>query len=388
VPRQRPVSYIVLGGGAPSVEGAEATGETNPVEDADEDWIEIPPDMYVVDANDSTTFPGLGRAVTTITFPLPLPCLPRFKFNDVEMFADLEGYNNVALIENPITALKLILGEWAPTVPINSPSFEAASSRTDWLDCAFAMTERMTAQELTAAVAWQSRCRAVWKDGEIHVDYLRNSAPGTLDMIINTQYEEGSHEFGWRGMQNIATEMRYKVTIRGETKEFVEEDASAVAKYGRRSPGVKEFWIFQNQDHAAAVARFWLNRLKTEALRVRIKTPLTSARVEIGDWIKLWSYEFFSTYKALEVIGVTDDPGGGGAAVRSPSVTLDMMEPYGWDVWSCPSGDTCVGCELYCEVAADVLPCVVSADLGCDVFDLDGHAGWNWERVDRFFDDP
>jgi hypothetical protein len=350
VPRRRPELTITLGGGGAAVEGLDATaGQIGPQQNTGDGWIMIPPDMYTVNTNDSTTFPGLGRAVTTITFAVPVPNLPRFEFDGPDIMVDIEGYQDGAtLVENPVDALKHLLDDWASNVPTNAASFTSAAASVDWVDCAFGLTERTPAQRLAAEIAFQSRCRATWKDGEIHVDYLRNSAPSVFDLTINDEYEEGSHEMGWRGLNSLATEFRYKLRVRGEVKEFVEEDANSIAN-------------------------------------VRLRTPLTSLRAEVGDWVKLWSYEFFGDYQGMELIGVANDPGSGAARTRSPSVFLELAAPYGWDDRACPAGDTCVGCELYCEVAADVLPCVVAADLGCDVFDLDGHAGWAWNRPDELF---
>jgi hypothetical protein len=57
---------------------------------------------------------------------------------------------------------------------------------------------------------------------------------------------------------------------------------------------------------------------------------------------------------------------------------MSLIEPYGWEApWTCPSADACTGCDLYCEVSADVLPCVAAADIGCDIFDLGGYVTWD-----------
>jgi hypothetical protein len=380
--REHVDALILYSGGIVGLPGRTAPAQgVEGEEDETEDWVLVPPELYTVDCNDTTTFAGLGRALTTIKFELPLPLIPGYEISSVEIAADLEAFSEdgSTVVENPVSALEDVLGTWASGVPLDAGSFSAAAASVDFLKVDFQLHDRKTVQELAADVAWQCRCRALWKDGELHVDYLRNTAPASHDVHVGYQVEEGGHEFQKRAIDHIITELEYKVRVKGEERTYTETDAGQVSTFGRRSDGrAHDFWLYEQQAYAQAVARFWLNRSKTEQLSVKARVPLTHVQAEVGDWARLYENTFFGdNTKYWEVVEVEHELGGaGGGAPVSPSVTVTLMEPYGFDDWTCPAGDACIGCDVYCEESANVLPCTVAADLGCDVYDLAGYADW------------
>jgi hypothetical protein len=381
VPRKRPSAFFELGGGVIGMLGREGFNEDDADTDQISEWIEIPPELYKVNLDDGTAYPAIGHNIATIEFFGPVPTLSGFEFDGPEVLVDMEGKDDAGtMIQNPITVLKDILDNWAPSIATNAASFTAAAALVDWLKVDFSLTDRMQARDLISSLSWQSRCRSLWKDGALFVDFLRNKSPGSHVGFIYGDVVEGTRKFELKAMRSIVTELEYKITSRGEEKTFKEEDAIAVSKYGRRGIGIKDFWAYEREAHAQAVARFWLNRMKSESLIMNVDVPLNQARGEPSDWFKVYASGFLLSYTDMEVIG-TKHNFGSPKSMQSPKITLSLMNPYGWEApWVCPNADGCTGCDLYCEVAADVLPCVTASDIGCSIFDMGGYATWDFDQ--------
>jgi len=367
---------IHFGGGPIGLLTPTPPNEKLPAQYSDSDWLEIPPEFYTVNANDTTTFPGLGRAITTIKFQNPIQMMPGFDIQSPELWCNIKGDDTPSYIENPVTILERILTNYAPTLTLDSAAFTAAATSVSWLRADFAITEPQDTLNLAADMAWQCRCRTWFRDGQLSITYLRNIRPAAHSSHFQGDYEEGSHAVTWRGLDAIVTELEYKIHKQGEEQVYKEEDTTQVAKYGRRGVGTKDFWIFEREAHAQAVARFWLNRMKYEAQIIKLRAPLDKVRVELGDWLKIYPGELWNANQYGEVISVDHIPVDV-AGRRGPSLDVTVLKPYGWEApWTCPGGDTAIGCGLYCDAASDVLACVVAADVGCDIYDLGGYVDW------------
>jgi len=358
------------------------------VEDTD-GFLEIPPEYYTINTNDSTSFPDLGHAITTITFKIPTMMIPGYEISSPELWCNVKGHNSPTYIENPVTVLQRILTNWATRLSLDTNAFTSAATSVDWLIADFAITEQMDALQLASEMAWQCRCRTWYRDGLISITFLRNTYPGTHQGFFGAQanssgaYEKGSHEISWRGLDSIVTELEYKIHTQGKEAVYKEEDTGQIAKYGRRGIGQKDFWIYERQTHAQAVARFWLNRLKYEAELIKLRAPVNKLRVELGDWLKIYPGATFNANQYGEVVEIHHTPVDVTAG-RGPFLDVTTMSSYGWeDTWACPSGEVCSSCDLYCDAAADVLACVVAADIGCDIWDLNGYADWLWDWDDE-----
>jgi hypothetical protein len=378
VPRTRQSTEYEFGGSFPGIIGAQAPTDQIPIEEDDppDEFVEINPELYTANLNDTTSFPDFGHAVTTIKFNVPLALQPNFEIDSPDLHCNLKGHNNASFVENPVDVLARITDDYAPDITRDTAAWSSAASSVDWLKCAFALSEKQDFQKLAADIAWQCRCRVFWRDGLLSIKFLRNIKPAAHDTYIDGGYDEGSHKIVWRGINEIITELEYQIRTAGEPTVYLEEDTAAIAAYGRRGVGTKMFWVYEKRSYAQAVARFMLNRMKNEAMMVSLRVPLNQARVELGDWIKLYPGAMFNANQYGEVVELTHSPVNIPDS-KGPHIDLGILMPYGWEApWACPSGDVCYACDVSCDAAADVLSCVVAADIGCDIFDLGGYGFW------------
>ena len=112
-PMITPRPPVTLGGGVVGVLGSEGLGEEDPPL-LENDWIPVAPELCSVDLCDTTTFPELGRAVTSVTFRSDPTALPGYSVAGADLRADISGVDSEGdgtgtLVENPAEVIRTIL---------------------------------------------------------------------------------------------------------------------------------------------------------------------------------------------------------------------------------------------------------------------------------------
>jgi len=127
-------------------------------------WFRLPATKYKVNKNDTTSVPGIGHAITTIT----LPSVPSL-FHDIdcssdEILVDVEGKEDGGtVLQNPVDVIRdLLTSNGVDTAYLDtSLTGTAVKNRILHLRFALAITERRRLLDIVSWLARSARCRLV-----------------------------------------------------------------------------------------------------------------------------------------------------------------------------------------------------------------------------------
>jgi hypothetical protein len=357
-------------------------------------WAPIDPNHYAVNLNDTTTFPGLGHAVTTVTFRHnPKELYPRLK--DDRLWADLEGVESAgdgsgALVENPAAVVRDVLEGRLGLVAseLDGDSFTQAAQELAGFRMGFALDRSWDALHLCADLAFQGRCALLWEDGKARLRVIKNRL-GTAAATLDAEgVEEGSVRIGRTALKELASEVTARFGQGKDRKAVVLRDAAVESAYGRRVREM-DLWAYNDRRTAVSVARFWLDRWKHLYEEVRLTAFLNALELQRADTVALDLPALFGAGLKGEVREIVHEPGDGERR-RMDRLTLSLRLPVeaGCSAaceTACESGGES-GCLLACEVEAESgcwqcetqcetlceLACTTEAELHCIVSDTDG----------------
>lgn len=359
-----------------------------------EGWAPMDPNHYTVNLNDTTTFPGLGHAVTTATFRHnPKELYPRLK--DDRLWADVEGIDGAgdgtgALVENPAEVIRNVLTRrmGLTAAELDEASFTQAAQELGGFRMGFALDRAWDGLHLCADLAFQGRCALLWEDGKARLRVIKNrlgSAAATLDA---NGVEEGSVRIGRTALKELASEVEARFGQGKDRKAVVLRDAGVESAYGRRVRSI-DLWAYNDRRTAVSAARFWLDRWKRLYEEVRLTAFLNALELQRSDTVTLDLPALFATGAKGEVREIDHEPGDGERR-RMDRLTLSLRLPVVAGCAStceteCESGGEsgcltaceataesgCWQCETQCETLCE-LACTTEAELNCIVNDTGG----------------
>ena len=360
-------------------------------------WIPVDPNDYTLNLNDTTSFPDLGRPVTTATFRLnPKELYPQLKSDD--LWADIEGVESEGdgtgtLLENPADIIKALLSRWmgVEDAELDTASFTLAASELAGLRMAFTLARQWDALHLCADLAFQARCALLWDDGKARLVVLKNCVGTPSAELGAGQVVADSLQRGRTDIRHLASEVIGRFRSGGETPTVVVRDSAVEALYGRRVKTIN-LWSYDDRRMAVTIARFWLERWKYLYEEVRLTTFLTSLELQPNDVVTLNLTDHFPAAQRATIREIIHQPGMGEAGIMD-AITLGLRLPVAAGCDStceteCESwGES--GCLLYCEVQAELgcwqcetqcealceLACTTEAEIHCIVSDTGGGGG-------------
>jgi len=369
-----------------------ADGQTNQLDI--EGWIPLDPNDYTVNLNDTTTFPALGRAVTTLTLKRnPKELIPRLR--DDRLWVDIDGVESVGdgsgiVVENPADVVKVLLKRWVGLTDndLDLSAFSATATALDGFAMAFTLNRQADGLHLCADLAFQSRCALLWRDGVAALSVLRNCVGQPATTVSTNELAAESLRIGRTDMEQLASEVVAQYRSGHETRAVVLRDGAVEAAFGRRVRALN-LWAYNDRRMAVSVARFWLSRWKYLYEEVRLTTFLTSLALQRNDTVELDMADHFAASQRAWVRDIVHQPGHGEAGMMD-GVTLGLQLPI---MAGCSS--TCEtecestgesGCLLHCEIEAESgcwqcetqcealceLACTTEAELHCIVSDTGG----------------
>ena len=362
-----------------------------------EGYVPIDPNLYTVNVNDTTSFPSLGRAVTTATFAVnPKEVYPRLR--DDTLWADLDGVEATgdgtgAVVENPAEVIRTLLKRWLSLADdeMDGSSFDACASALDGFKMGFTLERQVDALHLCADVAFQARCALLWDDGVARLVVLRNKV-GTAALAVGSdQVVENSLQIGRRDIRGLASEVIAKYRAGSEVRSVVVRDAGVESAFGRRVRQLT-LWAYTDRRIVVSIAQFWLQRWKYLYEEVRLTTFLTSLDLQRNDAVELDMADHFAASQRACVQEIIHQPGNGEAGVMD-TITLGLRLPVVAGCVStceteCESGgesgcllaceagseSACWQCETQCESLCE-LACTTEAELHCIISDTGGGSG-------------
>jgi len=353
---------VALGGGAVGVLGAESPGEED-APDPENDWVPVRPELYSVNLRDSTTFPELGRPVTTVTFRRDPFSLPGLSVARAELRADLLGVDSAGdgsgeLVENPAEVIRTLLARWGGLeegADIDSAAFDAAAEALAPVRFAFSFQDGRELPQVAAELAFQARSVLVWRAGRASLLVLPRGAGAAQHELSADARAEGSLELGWDDADALVTSVTGLFHEEGVEREISVRDEPAIAARGLKERRV-HFWAYGEARFVEDAARFWLERWKAIRRRVRLATFLQGMAIEPGDVVELGAGIVGDRSYRAEVQSVRHLPGSGRDG-RIDRIELELRLP----VWAgCESS-----CELACESSCESA-CEGSCESGCE----------------------
>ena len=333
--------------------------EAEDVEQTQIGWLPLGKTLYEVDTNDTTSFPDLGRAVTTVTLWRNPTGLPGYDFSTDDIRADIEGADadgdgTGSLIENPADVIEDVLDRLGGLSgsDYDSASFSDCAARMGGLRFGFSMGRRRRLLDLVQDLAFQCRTTLVWEAGVAELKWLpvdTSSPAATIDddaRAIDSVVVEKSDA------QEVLTEINASWTEAGEERTLSVSDAAAESSWGRRAAGL-EFWAHAERKGVEAVANFWLRRLRDVWEAVNLSTFLNSLELEREDPVQLELPGYYPSGMRAVVDAVEHVPGSG-AAGEIDRIHYRLRVPF------------FAGCETICEAYCETAGCETAAELaGC-----------------------
>jgi len=384
---QNNMVYIVADHPCKAVDAVEGYGDVQNYEGesdniskrGDPNFIRLDPDWYTVNTNDTTSFPDLGHAVTTITLSkMPRELIPALESN--RLWADVRGVETNGdgtgtLIENPADIIKELLANprWGDIESggYDAASFSTAASRLAYLKMAFSITSRRELLELVADLAWQARSALNWNDGVAVLTVLDNEAQaGALtldadDIVLNSIRRE------YTSLRDVVSEISAVYQDRLEQKRVRVRDEGVESSLGRRV-AERRFWAYRTKNNVINAASFWLHRMKMLYEIVRLRCFLDALSLERNDTVTLDYPTLFSAGQKGIVIETRHNPGGGEIA-EPPVIDLALRLPRYPGCASnceanCESGGCESGCEFACEEGAEACwQCETACESQCEI---------------------
>ena len=342
-----------------------------------ETYIPIGTYLYAVDTNDTTTFPGLGRAVTTITLERPVSHY-NSGLKDDSLWVDLDGVEDAAdgtgeLVENPALVIRELLVRWIglSAAEINAASFRTARDTLSYLKFGFAVEDEWDGVELCADLAFQARSALLWDDGVARLKVLRNVMESPVAEITSSK-----KDLSLQVLRTQRDEVCSRVTAsyrRDDGKASVAVEDAAVKAWQDKNWDLNLF-AYSSRSAALSVAQFWLARRKKVYEIVKLRVMLRGLELQRLDTISLDLPDFWSGYPRLLVTEIRHDLGDAERRMTQVELAGRIMA----DV-SCGAGESgeelpCWACESECQVACELF-CMSAIEIECGSGDTDGGGG-------------
>jgi hypothetical protein len=360
-------SVLDMGGGAVGVLASGGVGEEDPPFEFDT-WVPVDPELYEVDLADTTTFPALGRAITTVTFRRDPTALPGLAVRRGELRADLSGVESAgdgtgALVRNPADVIRALVTRWGGldgAADVDSGSFDAAAASLAGRRFAFSLREMRDLPTVASELAFQATCVFRWRAGKASIKVLPRGAGAPDHSLDSVDRVEGGLVLSWDNAEDLVTQIVARFTEDGEPRELVVRDETAAGAWGVRTRAC-DFWAFADSAEVERAGRFWLARWCEVRRRAIVSTFLTTLEVEPGDVVAFDCDEFGGSPVSAEVAAVRHRPGSG-VDGRMAGIDLDLRLPL---TAGCSSSCE-LACESGCESACEG-SCQSACESGCEV---------------------
>lgn len=348
-------------------QGAEEANMPQQTRPPRESWIRVSSLHYKGNLNDSTTYPAVGHALTT----LALPGVPMLGLNATtsDVWVDLEGVpNGGAPIQNPVEVIHDIMTRFGGLGGAEidaSISGTSVSSRIPFMRDSFAIIEQRRLVELLSDLAFQCRCRFyTTDDAKGALEFLHHFLPPHVSEIGGEEIALDSIRFGWRELERCATRIRFTFTPAGSDAQRQQtiEDAAAIAALGVREYQM-DLYAHDREETARFVAQFWLDRMKRLNKRVVVRTAMPALDIQPNDQVLLYRSGLLDTSPAL-VEAVVQAPGAG-AQERMDMIDLECALPIWAGCASSCEAECQTGCEANCEFWACQVGCETSCQTPC-----------------------
>jgi len=326
---------------------------------AREGWITIPPELYTVNANDTSTFPSVDHAITTITFarpvgamlsdgPMPVDGRARYSMSPSlmrvfrshttlrdlgdyeppqhtsdEIRVTLEGVETGGdgsgdLIEEPLHICHTILSDERfmniGSEYINSydPSWSGDEPGTV---CAFHLSCPVRGVQLVQDIAFQGMRGLRWSAGtdgkKITPTVLHNGTPESpVATVSAADVKLGTIAFAQPDQSELVTEIIARFSAGGEPRSYSVRDSTAELTWGRRTQEI-DLWAYDDFKWVQFVAAFYLNRWKHLIDEASLEMFLGGLELEVGDTVELDLSGMFGSGQKARVIEVSHHPGSG-----------------------------------------------------------------------------
>ena len=336
-----------------------------------EGWVRLDPSDYAVNCNDTTTFPDLGYAVTTVTLRLP-PTQLKHSYTADRLVAQVRGVESAGdgsgdLYENPADVLKSLANRSLGLVDdedLDVESFAVAHAKLAYLRFAFAIQEAKDSLDLLADLAVQCRSQCVWEAGRLYLRVLPFATPPAVATLSKSVIAADSLERSHSALDDVVTEYvgAIRETCVADERQLVARDEEAELLYSRRTETMS-LWAYQRAGYAQAILEFWLHRRCRIYEDITVETMLTSLELERLDAVELdWPGQFDAGRRAV-VMGV-DHAAGSGQDGQIDTIRLSLRASVGDD--SCETQDeepVIEDCAETCETE-----CQEPAELFCTSF--------------------
>lgn len=256
----------------------------------------VPPAYYTPYLTDYT-----GYTVTELTMPMPLSQRQaEVTYADGTTRLESEGWSDeiyVTLVSsigpNPVDIITWLIGKYAPSLTIDTTSFNYVKSKLTKYPANFALMTRKNVLEVIGDIAKQSRCIAYIRPrliGGILLDiiYLKyySEEPASVLTLDENDILANSLKIDLTQTENVYT----KNTITwGRSK--AEGDLKIILKYNVAKYGTKEqsfdYYISNIYDNILKSSTFWMIRDANVWKQVKFNTTLKYLNLETFDCITL-----------------------------------------------------------------------------------------------------
>jgi hypothetical protein len=356
-----------MGGGVIGVLASRGLGEEDPPLSVDA-WLPVDPELYEVDLADDTTFPALGRALTTVTFRQDPTALPGLAVTRGALRADLSGVDSDGdgtgtLVENPAEVIRTLVTRWGgldDVLDVDSDAFDSATTALAGRRFGFVLTKIRDLPTIASDLAFQARCVFRWRAGQSSLKVLSSGAGAPDSTLDAADREEGSLILSWDDSEGVVTQIVASYSVEGEARELVVRDDAATDAWGVRTRK-RNFWAFADAGEVERSALFWLSRWCEVRRRARVSTFLQTLDVEPGDTVE-FDCEDLSADPVMAEVTAVRHRAGSGVDDRMAGIDLDFRLPI---VAGC-SGSCELACESACESACEGA-CEFACEAGCEV---------------------
>jgi hypothetical protein len=288
----------------------------------EEELMEVPADRYTLNLNDTTTFPALGRALTTLAFATPLTALAGENWASDDVYVDIDGYtpDGTTLPENPADVIERLLVDFGglSAAVIDTASFAAAETACGDRVFGFALSQQYDLRDLVADLTWQAGC-AVMVIGEKIYLHAVTMAPGTSVTTLQATGQGGVDVDSIKRQLTEVKELWSEVTVKykpdlsgleeNPTLQVSLKDATAAAAFGRRVEKQElDFWAYRYPGFAKQVAQDYLNAHARQWHKATIRTYLDTLELTPLDWVTLSGLPYWTTGQKARIESVRHMP--------------------------------------------------------------------------------
>lgn len=328
-----------------------------------EELVEVPDNYYSVDLYDTTTFPGLGRPITTVSLPQPLTQMPGEIWASNDLWVEMDGYKHSgSVVRNPARVIQRLLVDFGPLeeADLDSDSFDDAADELADRRFGFALAEQRRLVELCADLSYQAQCDLMALAGVLYLFY-KDDNPGTSEATFDDDDGEGvtgvvldSPALTWQAVEDLCSEVHvsYKPDLSGgmnRGRSFQLDDETAEDAFGKRTLEL-DFWAYRIRRHAQITAQYYLNHYDRAWQSAHLATHLSSLQLLPADWSTVGGLPFWSAGQKARVDAEVQSDDGAPEADR---IDYDLFLPI------------YPGCGTICEVPCQVGGCEGKTEHAC-----------------------